>query len=34
MKKIVPENAVLVPDCAELQFEGVIYDVYQWIKVV
>jgi len=30
MKKIVPINAVLIPDSAERVFEGKIYDVYQW----
>jgi ADP-ribose diphosphatase len=30
MKKILPPNAILVPDNAEKVFEGVIYDVYQW----
>lgn len=30
MKKIVPNNAVLIPDNAQRVFRGVIYDVYQW----
>ena len=30
MKKIVPNNAVLIPDNAQRVFKGVIYDVYQW----
>lgn len=30
MKKIIPNNAVLLPDQAERVFQGVIYDVYQW----
>ncbi len=30
MKKIVPDNAILIPDNAELVFEGKIFDVYQW----
>jgi ADP-ribose pyrophosphatase len=30
MKKIVPNNAVLVPDEAEKVFHGQIFDVYQW----
>jgi ADP-ribose pyrophosphatase len=30
MKKVIPEDAVLVPDNAELKFKGMIFDVYQW----
>lgn len=30
MKKVVPENAVLIPDEAELAFKGLMFDVYQW----
>ena len=30
MKKIIPNDAVVVPDQAEQVFEGKIYDVYQW----
>lgn len=30
MKKLVPNDAVLIPKSAKLMFEGVIYDVYQW----
>lgn len=30
MKKIVPNDAVLVPDEADCVFEGEIFDVYQW----
>lgn len=30
MKKVIPEDAVLVPDQAERVFEGMIFDVYQW----
>lgn len=30
MKKVVPENAVLIPDGAKQVFKGVIFDVYQW----
>lgn len=30
MKKIVPENAILIPPEAERVFQGVIFDVYQW----
>src|SRR5947207_1103819 len=30
MKKIIPVDAVLVPDDAGKLFEGVIFDTYQW----
>jgi len=30
MKKIIPEDSVLLPDQAERMFEGKIFDVYQW----
>jgi ADP-ribose pyrophosphatase len=30
MKKLVPENAILIPDKATLAFKGEIFDVYQW----
>ncbi|PIZ61468.1 hypothetical protein COY17_04445 [Candidatus Saccharibacteria bacterium CG_4_10_14_0_2_um_filter_52_9] len=30
MKKIIPQDAVLLPDSAELKFQGMIFDVYQW----
>ncbi len=30
MKKVIPENAVLVPENAEKVFSGEIFDVYQW----
>ncbi len=30
MKKVIPKDAVLVPDEAELKFQGMIFDVYQW----
>jgi ADP-ribose pyrophosphatase len=30
MKKIIPSDAILVPDNAELKFKGMIFDVYQW----
>lgn len=30
MKKVVPENAVLIPEEAERVFKGVIFDVYHW----
>lgn len=34
MKKIIPNDAVLVPDQAKLAFEGMIFDVYQWEQVL
>ncbi|HSX53318.1 MAG TPA: NUDIX hydrolase [Patescibacteria group bacterium] len=30
MKKVIPKNAILVPDNAKLAFKGQIFDVYQW----
>lgn len=30
MKKIIPEDSVLVPDNAKCVFEGMIFDTYQW----
>ncbi|MBI2009153.1 NUDIX hydrolase [Candidatus Saccharibacteria bacterium] len=30
MKKLVPKDAVLIPDSAECVFKGKIFDVYQW----
>jgi ADP-ribose pyrophosphatase len=30
MKKIIPEDAVLIPDEAKRRFKGMIFDVYQW----
>lgn len=30
MKKVIPEDSVLIPDQANLVFEGVIFDVYHW----
>ena len=30
MKKIVPDNAILIPKESDLVFSGVIFDVYQW----
>jgi 8-oxo-dGTP pyrophosphatase MutT (NUDIX family) len=30
MKKVLPSNAVLIPDNATRVFGGVIFDVYQW----
>lgn len=30
MKKIIPDDSVLVPDIAELAFQGKIFSVYQW----
>jgi ADP-ribose pyrophosphatase len=32
VKKLVPADAVLVPDNAERVFQGVIYDVYHWTQ--
>lgn len=30
MQKVIPQDAILIPERAERVFEGVIYDVYQW----
>jgi 8-oxo-dGTP pyrophosphatase MutT (NUDIX family) len=30
MKKVIPEDSVLIPDQAERVFKGQIFDVYQW----
>lgn len=30
MKKVVPKQAVLIPEQAKRVFEGMIFDVYQW----
>jgi ADP-ribose pyrophosphatase len=30
MKKVIPQEAVLIPDEAKRVFQGVVYDVYQW----
>ncbi len=30
MKKVIPKDSVLVPDQAELAFQGKIFGVYQW----
>ncbi len=30
MKKVIPEDSVLIPDQAEQVFKGEIFDVYQW----
>lgn len=30
MKKLVPNDAVLIPDAAQCVFKGNIFDVYQW----
>lgn len=30
MKKVIPNDAVLIPDQAERAFKGMIFDVYQW----
>ena len=34
MKKLVPTNAVLIPDQAKLVFHGVLFDIYQWQQTV
>lgn len=34
MGRIVPDDAILIPDNAEKVFEGVIYDVYQWPQLL
>lgn len=30
MKKVIPTNAVLIPNEAKRVFKGILYDVYQW----
>ncbi|MES2971369.1 MAG: NUDIX domain-containing protein [Patescibacteria group bacterium] len=30
MKKVVPEDAILIPDNAKRVFRGIVFDVYQW----
>jgi ADP-ribose pyrophosphatase len=30
MKKVIPENATILPDKAQPAFKGMIFDVYQW----
>lgn len=30
MRKVIPEDSVLVPDQAKLAFKGMVFDVYQW----
>lgn len=30
MKKVIPSDAILIPDSATRAFEGAIFDVYQW----
>lgn len=30
MKKVIPEDSILVPDNANRVFQGMIFDVYQW----
>jgi 8-oxo-dGTP pyrophosphatase MutT (NUDIX family) len=30
MKKVIPADAVLIPDQAERAFQGMIFDTYQW----
>ncbi len=34
MKKILPENAILIPDNAESVYKGQIFDVYQWPQLM
>lgn len=34
MKKLVPVDAIFVPDEARRVFQGVIYDVYQWPQLL
>ncbi|HUA13438.1 MAG TPA: NUDIX hydrolase [Candidatus Sulfotelmatobacter sp.] len=34
MKKIVPSDAILIPDNAELKYQGVIFRVYNWPQQV
>ena len=34
MNKILPSNAILIPDHAKKVFSGVIYDAYQWQQQV
>lgn len=34
MRKIIPNNAVLIPDDAKQAFTGYIFDVYQWQQKV
>ncbi len=34
MKKVVPRNAVLIPDEAKRKFEGILNDTYQWPQVM
>jgi ADP-ribose pyrophosphatase len=33
MKKVLPKDAVLIPDNAKNMFKGIIFDVYQWQQV-
>jgi ADP-ribose pyrophosphatase YjhB (NUDIX family) len=30
MKKVIPKDSVLIPEQAELAFQGMIFDTYQW----
>lgn len=30
VQKIVPTDAILIPDSARRVFKGIIYDVYHW----
>lgn len=34
MKKTIPDDAVLVPDSADLAFSGMIFDVFQWPQIL
>jgi ADP-ribose pyrophosphatase YjhB (NUDIX family) len=34
MKKLIPQDAALIPDNAECVFKGKIFDVYQWPQVL
>jgi 8-oxo-dGTP pyrophosphatase MutT (NUDIX family) len=34
MKKLIPSDAILIPDEAECVFHGEIHDVYQWPQVL
>ena len=34
MRKVIPSDAVLVPDRAKRVFKGVIYDVYHWPQIL
>ena len=34
MKKVIPDDSILVPESAELAFTGMIFDVYQWPQLM